>query len=77
MILTLTDARGVELDKAAEDRIEPVAGNDLQISLDVNIQLYAQQLAYQVMEQKMRKSFCDRDGSPERRASCNGQCAGI
>lgn len=53
--LTLTDARGVELDKAAEDRIEPVVGNDLQISLDVNIQLYAQQLAYQVMEQKNAK----------------------
>lgn len=45
----------MELDKAAEDRIEPVAGNDLQISLDVNIQLYAQQLAYQVMEQKNAK----------------------
>ena len=55
VILTLTDARGVELDKVAEDRIEPVAGNDLQISLDVNIQLYAQQLAYQVMEQKNAK----------------------
>lgn len=55
VILTLTDARGVELDKAAEDRIEPVAGNDLQISLDVNIQQYAQQLAYQVMEQKNAK----------------------
>ena len=55
VILTLTDARGVELDKAAEDRIEPVAGNNLQISLDVNIQLYAQQLAYQVMEQKNAK----------------------
>ena len=55
VILTLTDARGVELDKAAEDRIEPVAGNDIQISLDVNIQLYAQQLAYQVMEQKNAK----------------------
>lgn len=55
VILTLTDARGVELDKAAEDRIEPVVGNDLQISLDVNIQLYAQQLAYQVMEQKNAK----------------------
>ena len=55
VILTLTDARGVELDKAAEDRIEPVAGYDLQISLDVNIQLYAQQLAYQVMEQKNAK----------------------
>ena len=55
VILTLTDARGVELDKAAEDRIEPVAGNDLQISLDVNIQLYAQQLAYQVMGQNNAK----------------------
>ena len=55
VILTLTDARGVELDKAAEYRIEPVAGNDLQISLDVNIQQYAQQLAYQVMEQKNAK----------------------
>ncbi len=55
VILTLTDARGVELDRVAEDRIEPVAGNDLQISLDVNIQMYAQQLAYQVMEQKNAK----------------------
>lgn len=55
VILTLTDARGVELDQAAEDRIEPAAGNDLQISLDINIQMYAQQLAYQVMEQKNAK----------------------
>ena len=55
VILTLTDAKGVELKEAAEDRIEPIAGNDLQISLDVNIQTYAQQLAYQVMEQKNAK----------------------
>lgn len=55
VILTLTDAKGVELKEAAEDRIEPIAGNDLQISLDVNIQKYAQQLAYQVMEQKNAK----------------------
>lgn len=55
VILTLTDAKGVELKEEAEDRIEPIAGNDLQISLDVNIQKYAQQLAYQVMEQKNAK----------------------
>lgn len=52
MILTTTDARGVELDGVAEDRIEPVAGNTLQISLDYNIQMYAQQMAEKVMEEK-------------------------
>lgn len=52
LILTLTDARGVEIDQAAEERIEPVAGNDLHISLDVNIQKYAEQAAYKVMEEK-------------------------
>lgn len=51
-ILTMTDARGVELPNGAEDRIEPIAGNDLHISLDVNIQQYAQQLAYQILEKK-------------------------
>ena len=51
-ILTTTDARGVELDKVAEDRVEPVAGNTLQISLDYNIQMYAQQMAEKVMEEK-------------------------
>ena len=51
-ILTTTDARGVELDGVAEDRIEPVAGNTLQISLDYNIQMYAQQMAEKVMEEK-------------------------
>lgn len=51
-ILTTTDARGVELDAVAEDRIEPVAGNTLQISLDYNIQMYAQQMAEKVMEEK-------------------------
>lgn len=44
-ILTVTDARGVELEKVAEDRIEPVAGNTLQISLDHNIQKYCEQAA--------------------------------
>lgn len=52
LILTLTDARGVEIDQAAEERVEPVAGNDLHISLDVNIQKYAEQAAYKVMEEK-------------------------
>ena len=51
-ILTTTDARGVELDGVAEDRIEPVAGNTLQLSLDYNIQMYAQQMAEKVMEEK-------------------------
>ncbi|HJB07940.1 MAG TPA: peptidoglycan glycosyltransferase [Candidatus Enterocloster faecavium] len=55
-ILTMTDARGVELENGAEERIEPVPGNDLQISLDVNIQQYAQQLAYQVLEKKNAKA---------------------
>ncbi len=51
-ILTVTDARGVEIDEAGEERVEPVAGNDLYISLDMNIQSYATQLAKQVMETK-------------------------
>lgn len=55
MILTLADAAGVEIDNAFEDRIEPVAGDDLTISLDVNIQMYAQQAATKVMEEKQAK----------------------
>lgn len=51
-ILTVTDARGVELDQIAEDRIEPVAGKTLRLSLDYNMQMYAQQLAEKVMEEK-------------------------
>ncbi|MBD5501807.1 MAG: peptidoglycan glycosyltransferase [Lachnospiraceae bacterium] len=51
-ILTVTDARGVEIDAAGEERVEPVPGNDLYISLDMNIQSYADQLAKQVMETK-------------------------
>ena len=52
VILTTTDARGIELENMAEGRIEPVAGNTLQISLDYNIQKYAQQAAEKVMEEK-------------------------
>lgn len=51
-ILTMTDARGVELPDAGENRLEPEAGDTLQISLDVNIQTYATQAALQVMEKK-------------------------
>ena len=48
-ILTLTDASGVEVENAAETRVEPIKGNDLQISIDMNIQEYATQLAEQAM----------------------------
>lgn len=51
-ILTLTDAAGIELENEAEDRIEPEAGRDLQASLDVNIEMYAEQAAYQTMQKK-------------------------
>ncbi len=51
-ILTTTDARGVELDKLGEDREDPVDGSNLVLSLDVNIQKYAQQAALKVMEEK-------------------------
>lgn len=56
MILTLTTAYGVEIPNAAEDRVEPQPGNDLYISLDINIQKYAQQAAYKVMEAKSAKN---------------------
>lgn len=51
-ILTMTDARGIELDAAGEGRIEPVDGRDLTISMDFNIQKYATQLAYQALKTK-------------------------
>lgn len=55
-ILTLTDFRGVEIETAAEERVEPIAGNDLYLSLDYNIQCYAQQAAEKVMKEKNAKS---------------------
>ena len=51
-ILTVTDARGVELEGVAEDRVEPVPGQTLQVSLDYNIQSYCQQAAENVLEEK-------------------------
>ena len=55
-ILTVTDARGVELEGVAEDRIEPVPGETLQVSLDYNIQSYCQQAAEKVMEEKQAEA---------------------
>lgn len=55
-ILTVTDARGIELEGIAEDRIEPVAGKTLRITLDYNIQAYCQQAALKVMEEKQADS---------------------
>ena len=55
-ILTVTDARGVEVTKEGEDRVEPVNGDDLHISLDVNIEQYATQLANQVLAAKEAES---------------------
>ena len=51
-ILTTTDARGIELEGIAEERMEPIAGKTLQLSLDYNIQKYAQQAAEKAMEEK-------------------------
>lgn len=50
-ILTLTDSRGVELKDAGESRLEPINGSDLYLTLDYNIQSYAQQLAEKAMEE--------------------------
>lgn len=55
-ILTLTNANGIEIENAAEDRLEPISGNSLILSLDVNIQQYAEQAAKRVMEQKEAKA---------------------
>ena len=51
-ILTTTDARGVEIDKLGETREDPVEGKSLLLSLDANIQEFAQQAALKVMEEK-------------------------
>ena len=51
-ILTTTDARGIELDGVAEDRLEPEAGNTLRISLDYTMQKYALQMAEKARTEK-------------------------
>ena len=51
-ILTQTDARGIELDGEAEERVEAIAGNNLHVTLDYNIQMYCEQAAKRVLEEK-------------------------
>ena len=51
-ILTPTDSRGVERKNALEQRREPISGNNLITSLDVNIQQYAEQIAYNALKAK-------------------------
>lgn len=52
----MTDARGIELENTAEERIDPISGNSLYLSLDINIQKYAEQAAIKVLEKKEAKS---------------------
>lgn len=54
-ILTLTDANGQEIENEAESRIEPISGNNLYTSIDVNIQKYAEQAATKVLKAKQAK----------------------
>lgn len=51
-ILTMTNARGIEIEGEAEERQEPVAGNNLYTSLDVNLQQFATQAAEKVRKAK-------------------------
>lgn len=54
-ILTLTDYQGIEIENAAETRVEPVNGNDLYLSADYNVQCYVQQAAEKVLKVKKAK----------------------
>lgn len=54
-ILTLTDYQGIEIENAAETRVEPVNGNDLYLSVDYNVQCYVQQAAEKVLKVKKEK----------------------
>ena len=54
-ILTYTDAAGIELENTAEQRVEPIAGNTLRLTMDWNIQSFVTQVCYEVMEEKQAK----------------------
>lgn len=56
-IRTLTDGKGVEIDGAYEEREEPVSGNDLYTSLDVNLQNYAVQACRKVKKRRRRNRY--------------------
>ncbi|MBQ8914499.1 MAG: peptidoglycan glycosyltransferase [Lachnospiraceae bacterium] len=57
-INTLTDAKGIEIPGAAEERVEPIPGNNLVLTLDVNIQMYIEQAAMKVMQEKNANRVC-------------------
>lgn len=77
-ILTMADAAGVELENAFEERIEPVAGADLYLSLDVNIQPVCRAGGTDRYGTKGRKAgIGDRHGSADRGNYGNGQCTRI
>ncbi len=57
-ILTMTDAKGIEVEREGERRMEPIAGKDLVTSLDVNVQSYASQLAKQALKTKEARGVC-------------------
>lgn len=57
-INTLTDARGIEIPGAAEERVEPIPGDNLVLTLDVNIQMYIEQAAMKVMQEKNANRVC-------------------
>ena len=77
-ILTMTTARGLEIDGKAEERVEPVAGANLYTSLDVNIQTFAQQAAEKVMKAKKAGSVRILTMNPQNGENlCDGQCAGV
>ena len=76
-ILTVTDARGMELDGTGERRKEPIAGDTLRTSLDISIQEYVQQAALKVMEEKQAERVSFAYESAERGDLCVCQCAGV
>ena len=77
-ILTTTDARGVEIDQIGESREDPVAGENLKISLDVDLQQYAQQAALKVMEEKQAARVSILLMNPQNGENlCLCQCAGV
>mgnify|MGYP000252461787 CR=1 FL=1 len=70
----MTDYQGIEVENLAEDRIEPVSGDDLYLSLDYNIQCYVQQAAKKVLKAKKgQKSLCYFNESTKWRNLCPRQ----
>ena len=57
-INAVTDARGIELAEYAETRNDPISGDDLVTTIDINIQKYATQAAYKVMTEKNANRVC-------------------